>query len=86
MSRVREERHDSGDALRRGELRRLDHEHGLHQMRVDRNAARLHEEDVGAADRLLVPAVRLAVLERVEDDVAELESELLRDRARQVGV
>ena len=66
LARVREERHHGGDALCGRELRGLDHEHELHQVRVDRDAAGLHEEHVGAADRLLVAAVRLAVLERVE--------------------
>ena len=61
LARVREPRDDGGDALRRRELRRLDHQQQLHQVLVDGLAAGLHEEDVGAADRLVVAAVRLAV-------------------------
>ena len=40
---------------------------------------RLDEEDVGAADRLLVAAVDLAVGERPQVDLAEVDVELLGD-------
>jgi hypothetical protein len=55
-------------------------------MLVDGDTARLDEKDVGAADRLHVARIRLAVLERLELDVAELEPEMLRDRACEIGV
>ena len=58
----------------------------LHQVLVDRLAAGLDDEDVGAADRLVVAAVRLAVRERLELDLAELDAELLGDPLREVGV
>ena len=58
----------------------------LHQVPVDRLAARLDEEHVGAADRLEVAAVRLAVRERLELDVAELDAELLGDLPREIGM
>ena len=60
------QRDDRRDPLRRRELRRLDHQQQLHQVLVDGRAAGLHEEDVGAADRLVVAAVRLVVRERLE--------------------
>ena len=79
LARVREPRDDRGDPLGRCELRRLDHQQQLHQVLVDRLAARLHDEQVGAADRLVVAAVGLAVPERVQLDLAELDAELLGD-------
>ncbi len=78
LPRVREPGDHGGDPLRRAELRRLDHQQQLHQVPVDRVAAGLDEEDVGAADRLEVAAVRLAVGERGQLDVAELDAELAR--------
>ena len=56
----------------------------LHQMLVDRRAARLDEEHVGAADRLAVTAVRLVVRERVELDLAEVDAEPLGDPLREL--
>jgi len=86
LPRVGEERHHRGDALRRGELRGLDHEEQLHQVLVDRPAAGLHEEDVCAADRLVVTAVRLAVREGLELDPAQLDAQVLGDLARKLRV
>ena len=54
-------------------------------MPVDRVARRLDDEHVGAADRLLVATVRLAVRERLELHVAELDAELLGDPLREVA-
>ncbi len=54
LAGVGEERDHRGDPLRRAELRRLDHLQQLHQVPVDRLAAGLDEEEVGAADRLVV--------------------------------
>ena len=48
--------------------------------------ARLHEEDVGAADRLAEADVQLAVRERLQLDLAEREAEMLADRVRQIRV
>src|SRR5262249_44795995 len=48
--------------------------------------AGLEEEDVGAADRLEVAAVRLAVSKGLELDLAELDPEVARDRVGQVGM
>ena len=45
--------------------------------------AGLDDEDVGAANRLLVATVRLAVRERLELIVAELDPELLGDPRRE---
>ena len=56
----------------------------LHQVPVDRLAPGLDDEDVGAADRLVVAAVRLAVRERLELDLAELHAELLGDPLREL--
>ena len=58
------QRNHGRDALRRRELGRLDHEQQLHEVLVDGLAAGLDEEDVGAADRLAVATVGLAVRER----------------------
>src|SRR5471030_345784 len=80
---VRKPRDDRGDPLRRCELRGLDHQQELHQVLVDRLAARLHEEDVGTADRLVEPAVGLAVAEGVQLDLAELNAERLDDPLRE---
>ena len=56
------------------------------RLRSTGSAAGLDDEDVGAADRLVVAAVRLAVRERLELDLAELDAELLGDlRARAPG-
>ena len=86
LPRVREQRDDRGDALGRGELRGLDHEEQLHDVLVDGLASGLHDEDVGAADRLVVADVRLAVRERADLGLAELDAELLRDALGEVGV
>ena len=48
--------------------------------------AGLDDEDVGAADRLLVADIDLAVRERLQLDVAELDVELVGDLLRQDGV
>ena len=48
-------------------------------MLVDRRAAGLDEEDVGAADRLAVATVGLAVGERLQLDLTELDAEPLGD-------
>ena len=83
LARVGEPRHDGRDPLGRRELRRLDHEQELHEVAVDRCAARLDNEDVGAADRLVVAAVRL-VRERLQLDLSQLHPELLGDPQRQL--
>ena len=49
-------------------------------------ARRLDDEDVGAADRLVVAAVDLAVGERLQRDRAEVDAELVGDPRRQLGV
>ena len=80
LARVGEPGHDGGDPLRRGELRRVDHDQQLHQVVVrPASLPGLDDEDVGAADRLLVAAVDLAVGERLQLDLAELDAELLGD-------
>src|SRR4051794_491023 len=79
LAGVREPRDDGRDPLRRGELRRLDHQQQLHDVLVDGLAAGLHDEEVGAADRLVVAAVGLAVPEGVQLDLAELDAELVGD-------
>ena len=80
---VGEERDHRRDALGRRELRGLHHEQQLHHVPVDRLAAGLHEEHVGAANRLVETAVGLAVRERAELDLAETDAELLRDALRE---
>ena len=79
LPRVREPRDHRRDPLRRGELGRLDHEEKLHDVLVDGATPGLDEEDVSAANRFAVATVRLAVGERRELDLAELDAELLRD-------
>jgi hypothetical protein len=86
LARVREERDDRRDPLRRAEPRRLDHQEELHQVAVDRRAAGLDDEEVGAADRLVVAAVRLVVLERLQLHLAELDAELIGDPLRELGM
>ena len=66
LSRVGEERQHGGDPVRRGESGRVDQQQQLEQVVVDRRRAGLDEEHVGAADRLAVAAVDLAVRERLE--------------------
>ena len=58
----------------------------LHEVAVDVADTGLDDEDVGAADRLVVAAVGLAVLERLELHVAELDAELLGDVLREIGM
>ena len=66
LARVREPRHDGGDALGRGQARRVDHDQELDQVVVARARAGLDQEDVGAAHRLVEAHVRLGVRERLE--------------------
>jgi hypothetical protein len=84
LPRIREPRDDGRDPLGRCELRRLDHQHELHQVLVHRRRAGLDDEDVGAANRLEVAAVRLVVRERAELHVTEFDAELLGDGSRQL--
>ena len=70
-------------ALGRRQPRRLGHDHELHQRVVGGRRARLHDEHVGAADRLLVADVHLAVRERLQQHVAELDADALGDRLAQ---
>jgi hypothetical protein len=87
LARVGEPWHDSRDAVRGGQLRRLDHDHELEQVVVRRlPVAGLDDEDVRAADGLAEPAVCLAVLERLELDLAELDVELVGDPEGEVGI
>jgi hypothetical protein len=86
LARIGEPGNHRRDPLGRRELRRLDHQQELHQVLVDRLAARLHEEDVGTADRLAIADVGLAVPEGVELDLAERDAQGLDDLLRQVGV
>jgi len=86
LARIREERHHGRDPLGRGELRRLDHEEQLHQVPVDRLAPGLDEKDVGAADRLVVAAVRLTVRERAQLDFAELDADVIGDLPGELGM
>ena len=72
LARVAVPRRHGDHAVRRGADRRVDHHQQLHQRVVGGDpgarvaARRLDDEDVGAADRLLVAAVDLAVGERLE--------------------
>ena len=82
---------DGDDAVRRGVLGRVDHEQQLPERVVDGEALalgaadRLDDEQVGAADRLGVAAVDLAVGEGLEPGVGELEPELFGDLAAQLA-
>ena len=75
-----------------GADRRVDHDQQLHQSVVGVDpgvgipAGRLDDEDVGAADGLLVAAVDLAVGEGLERHPAEPQPELLCDLAGQLRV
>ena len=77
--------HDGDDPVRGGALRGVDHAEQLHQRVVRRHPGglvgrgRLDDEDVGAADRLLVAAVDLAVGEGPEVGLAEVDVELAGD-------
>ena len=56
LPRVAVIRHHRRDARRRRAAERIDHDHQLHQVLIDRpwrRAGRLHDEDVGAADVLV---------------------------------
>ena len=88
LARVAEPRRDGDHAVRRGADRRVDHAQQLHQRVVGGDpgvrvaAGRLDDEHVGAADRLLVAAVDLAVGERLQRHGPELDAELVGDLAR----
>ena len=79
LAAVRIPGHDRGDALGGREGGRLHHHQQLDEGVVGRRDARLHDEHVGAADRLLVADIHLAVRERLQRDVAELDAEPLGD-------
>ena len=53
LARVAVIRNHRGDARRRRSTERVRHDHQLHQVRIDRRAGRLDDEDVGAADVLV---------------------------------
>ncbi len=78
------------DPVGGGALGGVDHRQQLDQGVVRRHpallvgAGRLDEEDVGAADRLLVAAVDLAVGEGLQRHLAEVEVELAGDLGRQL--
>ena len=86
LPRVGEPRDDRSDPLGGRELRSLDHQEQLHEVLIDGWTAGLHEEDVGAANRLAVAAVRLAVGERLQLDLAELDAQALGDPLREIRV
>ena len=86
LPRVGKPRDDCSDPLGRRELRCLDHQKQLHEVLVDGWTAGLHQEDVGAANRLAVAAVRLAVGERLQLDLSELDAQALGDSLREVRV
>lgn len=83
LPRVREPRHDRGDPVGRGEPGRFDHEQELDEVVVHGTRARLDEEDVRAPDRLAVAAVRFAVFERGQLDVAQVDIQAARDLLRE---
>jgi hypothetical protein len=66
----------------RGANRRIDHQQQLHQRVVRRQAGlgvaagRLDDEHVGAADRLLIAAIDLAVGERLQGRRPKFDGEL----------
>ncbi len=86
LARVRVPGDDHRDPLGRGQLGALHHDQELHQVPVDRRGAGLHQEHVGAADRLVVADVDLAVREGLQPDPAELQPELVGDLLGQIGV
>ena len=92
LAAVAEPRRDGDDAVRARPHRRVDHEQQLHERVVGAQAAlgvgagRLDDEDVRAADRLVVAAVDLAVGERLQRDGAEVDAELVGDPRCQLGV
>ena len=90
LARVAVPRGHGDHAVRRRADGRVDHDHELHQ-RVVRGeplglvrAGGLDDEEVGAADRVLVLAVDLAVGERLEARVGQVDAELLRDLAAEL--
>src|SRR3954470_14516922 len=91
LAAVAEPRRDGDDAVRGGADGRVDHEHQLHDrvVGVDAHggvaAGGLEEEDVGAADRLVVAVVDLAVGEGLQRDGAELDAELVGDLGGELG-
>jgi hypothetical protein len=82
--------HDGDDPVCRGALGGVDHRQQLQQGVVGRHpvrivgGGRLHQEDVGAPDRLAVAAVDLAVGEGAQVDGAEVDVELSCDPRRQL--
>ena len=92
LARVAVPRRYRDHAVRRAADGRIDHREQLHQRVVGAEAVvrvragRLHDEHVGAAHRLLVAAVDLAVGERLERHGAELHAELRGDLGGQLRV
>src|SRR3954451_7247026 len=85
-------RGDRDDAVGRAADRGVDHDEQLHQrvVRADPGsrvpAERLHDEDVGPTDRLVVAAVDLTAREGLEGHAAELDAEARSDLPRKLGV
>jgi hypothetical protein len=84
LARVREPRHDGGDALRRGQASRVDHDQELDEVVVARARAGLDQEDVGASHRLVEAHVRLGVGEGLERGPAQRDAQLVGDALRQI--
>ena len=78
-----------GDAFRRRTLGGIDQDEMLHQRIVDRTTlpagVGLHDEDIGATDRLAISHVDLAVGELVDVGVAQRNSELMADVGGKLG-
>jgi hypothetical protein len=75
-----------GDALGRRALGGVDHDQLLHDRVVHGRGVGLDDEDVGAADRLVEPAVDLAVGELAQIGLGEAHAELIGDVLGQLGV
>ena len=86
LARVGIPGHHRRDPLRRGQACGVDHDQQFHQRVVGRRRARLDDEHVRAANRLLVPAVDLAVGERLQRGLSQFDTEPLGDLLPQLRV
>lgn len=86
LSSIRECRNDGGDAARRGDLARVDHNQQLHQVIIDLSGGRLNNVHVFSTYRLSDFDVRLLVAELLQRRLRHLQLKTFADSGGQIGV
>ncbi len=90
LPRVAVIRHHRRDARRRRSAERIDHDHQLHQVLIDRpgrrRAGRLHDEDIRAADVLVDLKRDFGVRKTPEPGLSDRDAQKRRDLLRQLAV